>query len=136
VQPIETIAIASEHASTPTGNVLPLLHEIKHALKALAERGTEYSIDLNSLPLAPQEDDALERLLGLGEVQARLTALGVSEIVETAVPGVWRVTHRDSNDNVVGRFIEVTVCPAILKSQQEDLAGGITQLERMIGEQD
>ena len=51
---LDAIAVNIEAA---TGNVPPLLHEIRHALKrlALGEAGT--SIDLRGLPLAPGEEE-------------------------------------------------------------------------------
>jgi hydrogenase-1 operon protein HyaF len=134
VDRIDSISIEVEDTSSQTGNVLPLLHEVRHALKAFADSGTEHTIDLNGLPMAPEEDRQLERLLGTGEVRAELNALGTSEITETAVPGVWRVTHYNGDHVVVGRFLEITDCPAILKSQRQDLAGGISQLQQMIDE--
>ena len=36
-----------------THNVIPLLHEIRHALAQLLEEGKETAIDLRSIPLAP-----------------------------------------------------------------------------------
>jgi len=49
-----------------TGNVVPLLHEIRHALERLADTGECTAIDLRSLPLAPGEGDVLESMLGEG----------------------------------------------------------------------
>ncbi len=131
---IESISIEVDSTTTLTGNVLPLLHELRHALKEFSATGTEHTIDLNSLPMAPQEDQQMERLLGTGEVRAQLDALGTSDITETAIPGVWRITHYNSDRVVVGRFLEITDCPAILKSQREDLPAAIDQLQRLIDE--
>ena len=129
---IESISIEVDSTETPTGNVLPLLHELRHALNEFAATGTEHTIDLTSLPMTPQEDQQLERLLGTGEVRAQLDALGTSDITETAIPGVWRVTHYNGDRVVVGRFLEITDCPAILKSQREDLPAAIEQLDGLI----
>ncbi len=112
-----------------TGNVEPLMHEIRHALKRLAAGGEGTVIDLQSLPLAPGEDERIEEALGRGEVCAELNALGQSLIQETAYPGVWLVTHRNNEQAVVGRFIEVTRIPELLKSQQTDIEHGINRLE-------
>lgn len=129
---IDSISIETDSSPALTGNVLPLLHELRHALEDFAANGTEHSIDLNSLPLAPQESQQLDRLLGSGEVRAQLDALGTSDIIETAIPGVWRVTHHNGDHVVVGQFLEITDCPAILKSQPQDLPSGISQLEKLI----
>jgi hydrogenase-1 operon protein HyaF len=133
---IETIAVTTENSPAHTGNVLPLLHELRHALNKHIESGAEHVIDLNSLPMAPQEEQQLEQLLGDGEVHARLDALGRSEIAETAIPGIWRVTHYNGDNARVGRFLEVTDCPAILKSQQPDLPGAVSRLQQIIDEFD
>ena len=133
---IDAVSIEVEGTPALTGNVLPLLHEIRHALEDFAATGTEHTIDLNSMPLAPEESRELESLLGTGEVRAQLDALGTSEITETAIPGVWRVTHSNGDRVVVGQFLEITDCPAILKSQPQDLPAGISQLEQLIRERD
>lgn len=118
----------------PTGNVEPLLHEIRHALKRLAagEQGT--IIDLKSLPMAPGEEQRIESALGEGEVRAELQALGPTVVQETAYPGVWLVTHRNAENAVVARFIEVTRIPEILMAQPEDIERGIEKLESELQE--
>ena len=128
---LDAIAVNIEAA---TGNVPPLLHEIRHALKrlALGEAGT--SIDLRGLPLAPGEEERIEAILGEGEVRAELQALGQTLVQETSYPGVWLVTHRNADDAVVARYIEVTHMPEILMSQQEDIEWGISKLEKELQE--
>jgi len=118
----------------PTGNVGPLLHEIRHALKRVAagEEGTV--IDLKSLPMAPREERRIEKALGEGEVRAELQALGPTVVQETAYPGVWLVTHRNAENEVVARFIEVTRMPEILMAQPGDIERGIEKLESELQE--
>jgi hydrogenase-1 operon protein HyaF len=129
-QPAE-FAIEIEAA---TYNVLPLLHEIRHALAQLLEEGRETVIDLRSIPLAPGEEAAIEQALGEGEVQATLSALGPSEFRESSYPGVWRVTHYNHEGQIVGKFVEVAVVPSLLKSQAEDIAAGLRLLEDRLTE--
>lgn len=105
-----------------TRNVLPLLHEIRHALANFLDTGETSVIDLRSIPLAPGEEDAILGALGQGEVQARMDALGPSEIYESRYAGVWLVTHYNESEEIIGRFIEVTEMPEVLKSQREDVA--------------
>lgn len=112
----------------PTGNTGPILHEIKHALDQWLEFGQTHAIDLRSLPLAPGEEDRLLEFLGVGEVRAKLTILGESDIVETRFPGVWLVTHLNSSDEIMSRTIEICELPAILKTQKEDAAEGLMKL--------
>ena len=112
-----------------TWNVQPLLHEIKHALRKLIESGDSSIIDLRSIPLAPGEEDTIINTLGCGEVHARLNALGPSEVVETRFAGVWLITHFNEDNSIIGRFIEITPLPDILRSQVEDMAFALAQLE-------
>ena len=123
---LDAIPVTAEVA---TGNVKPLLHEVRHALKRLANGEGGTVIDLQGIPLAPGEEERIEELLGKGEVRAELDALGPSVVQETSYPGVWLVTHRNTEQVVVGRFIEVTHMPELLKSQQADIEHGISRLE-------
>lgn len=115
-----------------TGNVTPILYEIRHALQRLAESGEETVIDLQSLPLAPQEADQIEQTLGQGEVRVELNALGPSRIHETAFSGVWWVAHYNAENQLVGKYIEVTPIPKIVLAQQEDLQDGLLRLDALL----
>ena len=132
---LDSIPVNVEETASLTGNLLPLLHELRHALKTCAESGYVHISDLNSLPLAPAESTQLESLLGHGEIVAQLQALGESDIAETRIPGVWRITHRNADGTVVAQLLEVTDCPAILKAQHQDLPAGVELLEQLIREQ-
>jgi hydrogenase-1 operon protein HyaF len=117
-----------------TGNVLPLLHEIKHALQRLVEQGREDIIDLGSIPMTSDDEQVLESFLGRGEVRASLEALGKSEIRETRFSGVWWIIHYNENDERIGHFIEITSMPQILKSQAEDMQAALSELnEQLLG---
>jgi len=127
VSSLETIPVNIEAA---TGNVRPLLHEIRHALTRLANGEEGTVIDLRSLPLAPGEEERLNALLGKGEVCAEVDALGPTVVQETLFPGVWFITHCNADGATVARFIEVTRIPELLMSQQEDIDAGIRRLEK------
>lgn len=116
----------------PTGNVLPLLHEIRHAVKQWLASGEAHAIDLRSIPMAPGEEDRLLEQLGEGEVRARLSVMGLSEVIETGYPGVWLVTHYNADEVVAGRFIEICAAPDILKSQTDDIRAGLQDLEETL----
>ena len=115
-----------------TGNVLPLLHEVRHALERLLATGEETTIDLGSLPLAPGEFDRIVTALGEGEVKATLDALGPSEIRETRYSGVWLVTHSNATDEVMGRYIEIARMPAVLLAQEPDMRRGLADLAQAL----
>ncbi|HEB82845.1 MAG TPA: hydrogenase accessory protein HupE [Gammaproteobacteria bacterium] len=98
-----------------------MLHEIRHSLNRLIETGESSVIDLRSIPLAPGEEEKILTALGRGELRAELDALGKSEIIETQYAGVWLISHYNENEEIIGRFIEVTVMPDILCSQSADM---------------
>jgi len=112
----------------PTRNILPLLHEVKHALNNLINIDEPTIIDLRSIPLAPGEEDKIFSTLGRGEIQAHLEALGPSEIIETRYAGVWIVTHYNDENEVISRFIEISKIPDILASQSEDITAAYKRL--------
>lgn len=110
------------------GNVRPILFEVLHALDKLLDDDIPTTIDLAGLPFGPGELEKLEAALGHGELVAQLEALGTSHIRETAYPGVWWVEHRNVNDEVTGRYIEVTRFPEILSSQDADIGAARARL--------
>ena len=120
--------------STERGNVTPILHEVAHALVRLLKGDEPTVIDLASLPFGPGELEKLEQRLGTGELTARLDALGESLIRETIYPGVWWLEHRNTDDEVVGRYIEITRTPEILRSQDADIQAGRAQLIATLSE--
>jgi hydrogenase-1 operon protein HyaF len=96
-----------------------------HALKKLLDEGEATIIDLRALPLGPGEEQQLESLLGIGEVTAKIDAMGPSTVNETLFAGVWLVTHRNTEDAILGKFIEITRYPSILESQTEDMRSAL-----------
>lgn len=109
-------------------NARPILHEIRHAVAKLLESGEETVIDLRGLPLSDLDQDFLVEQLGTGELECRLDALGKSVIRETAYHGVWLVTHYNEGERVIGRFVEVTYVPTILKSDPIDIRSDLDRL--------
>ena len=71
-------------------------------------------------------------LLGVGEVRVALSALGNSEIIETAFPAVWLTSHHNDDDVLVGRLLEICEIPEILKSQVEDAGMGLNRLDDLL----
>lgn len=114
------------------GNALPLLHEIRHALQRLIDRGEPTAIDLRALPFGPGDEAALLATLGRGEVDVSLEALGTSCIWETGFPGVWVVDHQDLEGRRIALSIEVTRIPEVLLSQPGDLATALTRLDETL----
>jgi hydrogenase-1 operon protein HyaF len=107
-----------------TGQAEAVLTETAEMLKRLLDEGVENSIDLRSLPLTPADRDWLDAELGRGEVEIVLEAGGRSVLSETAFPGVWKITHRDTQDRVVAELIEVAFVPAIIRPDKTDVEKG------------
>lgn len=119
----------------PIGNALPILHEVATRLARLIEHGESATIDLRAMPLAPGDYETLQRLLGEGEVNATLEALGPSRVRETAIHGVWWVTHCNTAGETVAEFIEITRLPELLQTIEADLAEGLSRLRETLLQQ-
>lgn len=117
-----------------THNVEPILHEIRHALVNLVDKDIRHVIDLRTIPLAPGEEERLLSLLGKGEVYATLDALGPSEIIETGYTGVWLITHKNHEHDIVSRLIEITWIPEILKSPADDIRSSTDKLDHQLAQ--
>jgi hydrogenase-1 operon protein HyaF len=126
VMPV-VITEAGSPASTH-GNAMPILHEIEALLNDLVASGKTAAIDLRSLPLLPGDYARLKEVLGQGEVSATLEALGATQVRETAIHGVWWVTHCNSDASVIAEFIEVTYLPEILRTHPADARAGLDLL--------
>lgn len=130
--PPEIIPI--ELAPQLSGNAPALLHELAELLRRLVDTGEPATLDLSALPLNPADLAWLREKLGQGEVAAQVQAEGESTFDETACPGVWWVTHRNTRGTVVAQFIEVTFVPDLLKAPSQDVAAGCEHLEVLISE--
>ena len=101
-----------------------LLSEISAMLDALIACGRTGCIDLQRQPLSPRDHARLRDTLGRGELTAELNCLGPTRVMETAVSGVWWITHYREDGRALGEFIEVTTCPDLLVTPAEDLSAG------------
>ncbi|MEW8625751.1 MAG: hydrogenase expression/formation C-terminal domain-containing protein [Candidatus Thiodiazotropha sp.] len=136
MQRLQDIAIkveTPEGTQTSHGNALPIMHEIHHALQRFSAEGEQSCIDLRSLPFGPGDEEELLRLLGRGEINVTMDALGESTIWETAFSGVWVVDHRNAEGERVALQIEIGSVPQIVFSQQEDIVDAIDRLEEQLG---
>lgn len=117
-----------------TGNDILILHEIRHALKKLLEDGQPTTIDLRAIPMAPGEEEKIEAILGEGEISVQLNALGPSIIVETEIAGVWLITHYNEEQEILGKYIEITRVPTLIKSQTEEMESSLKRLAGRLSE--
>ncbi len=113
-----------------TGNVNPLIAEIRHALRRLHAGGQETTIDLTALPFGPADERLLQERLGRGEVSISIEALGPTEIHETAYPGVWWVEFFSTEKRRLAVHIEVSTVPSLLRTPKDDLNDSLSRLER------
>ena len=111
------------------GNSLPILHEIRHALRRLAETGETTRIDLKAIPFDPGDEEHLLSLLGHGEVRATVDALGLTRVTETAFPGVWLVDYLSEQNQRLTLQIEIAGIPSILCAQPKDIEDAVTALD-------
>jgi hydrogenase-1 operon protein HyaF len=111
-----------------SGNAPALLHEIAALLTALVREGRSGAIDLRGIPLTPADRNYLREQLGEGEVRAQVSALGPSEVRETAYRGVWWVAHHNAEGELCAELIEVTPLPAILATDAGELAESLHRL--------
>lgn len=125
---------ATECEALNTGNDILILHEIRHALALLIAENQTTTIDLRSIPMAPGEEKKIEKMLGVGEISVTLNALGPSKVIETSISGVWLITHYNMEEEVLGKFIEITKVPSLIATPDEDLTEGLTQLEGQLSE--
>ena len=44
------------------------------------------------------------------------------------------MTHRNTDDEILGKFIEITRIPSILESQTEDMRGALEALPDLLAE--
>jgi hydrogenase-1 operon protein HyaF len=129
---IQAGAVAPDGGAKDWGNSLPVLHEIRHGLKRLAEHGESTLIDLRAMPFGPGDETRLLGLLGEGEVKAEVDALGPTWIWETAVKGVWVVDHRDLEGERLVLHIEIADIPDILRTQPQDIEDAIGELDERL----
>ena len=109
--------------------LIPILHEMVTMLKTLMSSGQCNILDLRHEPLDLEEIAALKELLGNGEVNANLNALGSTNIRETSISGVWWITHYNPDGNILSEFIEITTCPEMFKTFPEELEPALVKLQ-------
>ncbi len=111
-----------------------ILQQLVEMVKELKQQEEPSHIDLLQLPLSTDELLKLWEILGEGEIHAEVEHLGISRIYSTSVPAVWRVTHFDDNDEVLSDFLEVSYCPEIMITHDEDINSGIELMKAKIFE--
>jgi len=132
---LEDINVTVESPASPS-QVLAILNELQFKLKALIEQDHNDSIDLRTLPLFPGDYELLKETLGYGEIHVTIEAMGPTEIYETAILGIWWVTHYNSQDENVAEYIEITALPELIKTSEQDIKQAEQQLKQLIDNYD
>jgi hydrogenase-1 operon protein HyaF len=112
-----------------TGNLVPILSEIRQALADYLATGSCKTIDLLAMPFGPGDEAGLLQALGSGEVSAELQALGPSRVWETRFAGVWLLDHANEAGERLALQVEITDVPALLRSQPEDIRSALEALD-------
>jgi len=131
---LNEIPVHVEFPSESMSMLLPILHEIETMHKTLISSGQGNSLDLRHEPLTLDDIAALKELLGQGEVDANLNALGSTNIRETGISGVWWITHFDQEGNIIGEYVEITTCPDMLKTFPEELDSALSRLQDKVSQ--
>ena len=117
-----------------TENLRPLLQEVAEALRQLSVTGQGTTIDLSAMPFSTQDEADLRAHLGEGEVSATVNAFGPTLVQETALPGVWLVEHKDTDERRLAMHLEVAQVPSILVTPIEDIVDGLAVLDAQSGD--
>ena len=152
---LTSIGVRVETPLLTTGNVLPVLHEVLHALLGLAVaqaqgldgafllrvdeggeflvvRGESLTIGLRAIPFGPGDEERLLETLGEGEIRAAIDSLGRTDVWETRYPGVWIVDHRNTEGVRIGLQVEITDVPALIRTPGDDIRDAVAELEEML----
>lgn len=135
LQDIPINVLDRQGSQSQTGNLLPILNEIRYALALLASSGEPTTIDLSAIPFAPGDLEELDSVLGRGEVSAVVDALGETRIRETAYPGVWWVNHHSPQGDTLATQIEISRTPALLSTPEQDIPETIDALDTYLNSQ-
>ncbi|AGA33713.1 Hydrogenase maturation factor HoxQ domain-containing protein [Thioalkalivibrio nitratireducens DSM 14787] len=111
----------SPNEAEPGGMALALLREIADHLSTVVGGGERQVVELGNLPLSEVDRELLRERLGRGEVEAKILASGLTEVYETAFPGVWWVKYFHDGDHYVAEQIEIGAVPMILETHAEDI---------------
>ena len=117
---------------TCSEQLIALLLEIQDMLKKLVDSGEHGYVDLQELNLPARDVQQLKLVLGTGDVQATVYELGLIQISETGISGVWWVTHKDASNEILSDVIEVTTLPEILVTQHQDLHESVGVLQERL----
>ena len=80
----------------------------------------------------PGDYELLKETLGYGEINVSIDAMGPTEIYETAIPGIWWITHYNNDDENIAEYIEITELPELLKTDPQEIQQAGSRLQQLI----
>ena len=133
---LSDIPILVENDEDPKDNrsiATHVLREIKGLLAKFLDTGATGAIDLRAVPhMDPATYRYLRQALMTGEVTALIDADIKVEVTETQYPGVWWLTHRNADDEIVTEIIDITLMPDILKTHVAEMRAGLKRLDQAL----
>jgi hydrogenase-1 operon protein HyaF len=117
-----------------TGNARAVLGEVETLLDGLLRTGEGGIVDIRGLPMTPADRGWLLDQLGKGEVEIAMDIGGRSRIVETALPGVWWIEHRNEQGHLASEFIQVAYVPELISAHPDDVESGLEHLRSRIAD--
>ena len=121
-------------SATFTSNLVPVLHEVRHALQRLRETGESTVVDLSAMPFGPGDEAGLLEIFGTGEVDATIVATGRTQVRETSYAGIWLLEHQSIDGSRLALHVEVADVPQLLRAPREDLDEAQRRLDRRLAE--
>lgn len=119
---------------TLTGNARAVLGEVATLLDGLLRTGEGGLIDIRGLPMSPADRQWLLEQLGKGEVEILMDIGGRSRIVETGLPAVWWIEHRNEHGVLASEFVQVAYVPELISAHPDDVESGLEALRSRISE--
>ena len=114
-------------------NALPLLGEIKTALKELLEKGEPYTIYSNKLPTTLEDRYFLQEVIGKGRWFMYERVLHTKAVAfNTEIPGVWlEVVFSERNPaEPILEMVQVNFSPPIFTIPKEDAERGFKKFSQ------
>jgi hydrogenase-1 operon protein HyaF len=130
------ISIRVEHTEGSLSNLLvatQVLRQIQRLLARFLETGEPGTIDLRAQPhMEPETYRHLRQALMTGEVTALVDADIKVEVTETQYSGVWWLTHRNADSEIVTEVLDITLIPDILKTHVAEMRAGLKRLDQAL----
>lgn len=113
-------------------NAMPILAELADQLAGYQPGRQAHVINLTLLPLAPEDVDFLDGILGKGPVTILSRGYGDCSITSTAVANLWWVRYFNSTGKLILNTLEVVDIPIVARAAPEDLQTSAKRLKDIL----